>query len=80
MERFLWMVVLTAAILMISQASSQGICDPLVPENCLLPFPNNFWAKAVRRCQMPFLFFLFFLFSFSFSIFSEKKRREKGLK
>jgi len=59
-----------------SISTAQGICDPLVPEYCLLPFPNNFFTRAVI-----FLFFKFLLywfskrfFSFSFFLFRTQKQ------
>lgn len=39
-----WWFVVGLAYLM-SHATARGPCDPLVPEYCLLPFPNSFYTK-----------------------------------
>ena len=38
----------TAVLVLASlvRAASEGSCDPLVPEYCQLPLPNNFFTRA----------------------------------
>ena len=40
---------LLAAVATASVRAQSGVCDPLVPESCMLPFPNNFYATSVRQ-------------------------------
>ena len=44
---FLNLVLFTAVCHVALVTSQSGVCDPLVPQNCLLPFPNNFWTRQV---------------------------------
>jgi len=47
-------------LLLLSPATAQsGVCDPLVPQNCLLPFPNNFWTKPVRNSFVKVVILIF---------------------
>jgi len=34
------------AVLATPAAAQQGVCDPIVPEACLYPFPSNFYTQA----------------------------------
>ena len=45
----MWALAVLAMIVHGVGAQTAGICDPVVPDNCLLPFPNNFYSQPVRR-------------------------------
>ena len=41
------MLLLVVALLsLVSQCGATEACDPLVPEYCMLPYPNDFWRVS----------------------------------
>ena len=42
-------VLFISLLLLVGEGSCKGPCDPLVPEYCLLPFPNSFFVDPSSR-------------------------------